>query len=89
MTVFGTTGDGPGCFNDPAGLGVDEEGNMVVADSKNHRVCLFTKEGKFVSNLKLSPKVRRPSGLLLDRVNKELYVLNLNGKIALIKYSLQ
>ena len=89
VTVFGTTGDGPGCFNDPAGLGVDGEGNMVVADSRNHRVCLFTKEGKFVSNLNLSPKVMRPSGLLLDRVNKELYVLNINGKIALIKYSLQ
>ena len=26
---FGASGKGPGCFNDPAGLGVDGEGNMV------------------------------------------------------------
>ena len=70
--MFGTTGDGPGCFNDPAGLGVDGVGNMVVADSRNHCMCLFTKEGKFVSNLILSPKVMRPSGLMLDRVNKKV-----------------
>ena len=26
---FGASGKGPGCFNDPAGLGVDGLGNMV------------------------------------------------------------
>ena len=86
---FGNTGDGPGQFNDPAGLGVDGEGNVVVADSKNHRLCLYTKEGEYVQNLELSPNVMKPSGFLLDRVNKEMYVLNLNGPRAMIKYSLQ
>lgn len=86
---FGASGKGPGCFNDPAGLGVDGQGNMVVADSRNHRVCIYTKEGSFVSDLHLQPPVRRPSGLLLDRERKELYVLNLSGQLAMVKYSLQ
>ena len=30
----------------PAGVGVDEEGGLMVADSKNHRVCLFSAEGR-------------------------------------------
>ena len=86
--VFGNSGGGPGCFNDPAGLGVDGVGGMVVADSKNHRVCLYSQEGKFVTVVPLDPSVRRPSGLIVDAEKKELYVLCLSGHFALIKYSL-
>ena len=64
---FGRSGTGLGCFQDPAGLGVDDRGNMVVADSKNHRVCLYSRDGEYVATLELSPPVRRPSGLLVDR----------------------
>ena len=64
---FGRSGTGPGCFQDPAGLGVDDRGNMVVADSKNHRLCLYSREGEYVATLETSPPVRRPSGLLVDR----------------------
>ena len=66
MQKFGASGKGPGCFNDPAGLGVDGQGNMVrgwwvlyqgwsnccctsvqvVADSRNHRVCVYSKDGR-------------------------------------------
>ena len=35
-------------LNDPAGVGVDEEGGLMVADSKNHRICLFSAKGRFV-----------------------------------------
>lgn len=44
---FGQTGTGPGCFNDAAGLGVDGAGNILVADSKNHRIALFDKTGRW------------------------------------------
>ena len=89
LQVFGNTGSGPGCFDDPAGLDVDGEGNMVVADSRNHRVSLYSKDGRFVSHLRLNPPVKRPSGLLLDRDRKELYILNLAGNKALVKYNFQ
>ena len=44
-TVGGTASDG---LNDPAGVGVDEEGGLMVADSRNHRICLFSAEGRCV-----------------------------------------
>ena len=51
VTVFGEPGSGPGCFSDPAGLAVDSVGNMLVADSRNHRVCLYDRTGKFLAQV--------------------------------------
>ena len=42
-TIGGTANDG---LNDPAGVGVDEEGGLMVADSRNHRICLFSAAGR-------------------------------------------
>jgi len=89
VKMFGSSGSGPGQLSDPAGLGVDTEGNMIVADSRNHRLCAFTKEGKFLCNLTLSPECRRPSGVLVDIEKRELYVLNLQGKLAMTKYKMK
>jgi hypothetical protein len=52
VTVFGRPGGGPGCFNDPAGLVVDGVGNMLVADSKNHRLCLHGPGGEFLTEVR-------------------------------------
>jgi len=87
--VFGSSGSDPGQFCDPAGLVVDIVGNMIVADSKNHRLCVFSAEGKFVCHVSLSPETRRPSGVALDKERRELFVLNLQGKAALTKYRLK
>jgi hypothetical protein len=84
---FGETGSGPGCLDDPAGLGIDSVGNMVVADSKNHRLCVYSAQGSFLRQLHL-PDVRRPSGLLLLPHSRSLFVLNLGGLQALVKYRL-
>jgi len=89
VKVFGCTGSGLGQLSDPAGLVVDTVGNMIVADSKNHRLCLYDMEGKFICNLTLSPEARRPSGVVLDKENKELYVLTLQGRVAMTKYKLK
>jgi len=87
--VFGSSGTGDGELSDPAGLVVDIVGNIIVADSKNHRLCVFSGDGKFMSNVSLSPDTRRPSGVVLDKVKKELFVLNLQGKYAMTKYKLK
>jgi len=87
--VFGSSGSGPGQLSDPAGLVVDAVGNIIVADSKNHRLCVFSSDGKFVCDVKLSPPTRRPSGVVLDKESKDLYVLNLQGKLAMTKYRLK
>lgn len=89
LLEFGGTGTGPGCFQDAAGLGVDGAGNVVVADSKNHRLALFDQTGSPLAEVPLTPAVRRPSGLLVDRERRALYVLCLQGQKALVKYDLQ
>ena len=43
---------------------------------------------RYLAPLALSPPVRRPSAILLDTEAKTLYVLNLGGREALVKYSL-
>ncbi|CAF0717899.1 unnamed protein product [Brachionus calyciflorus] len=46
-TKFGTLGSGKAQFNSPHGfcLGVDEE--IIVADTNNHRIQIFDKDGEF------------------------------------------
>ena len=44
-------GSGPGEFTHPHGVAVDGEGNILVADSWNHRIQKFTSEGKFLTSV--------------------------------------
>ncbi|GFY68493.1 RING finger protein nhl-1 [Trichonephila inaurata madagascariensis] len=45
---FGTRGTDIGCFTWPRGVCVGNDNNIVVADSNNHRVQVFTSSGKFI-----------------------------------------
>lgn len=45
---IGRQGDGPGEFNRAEGVGVDQAGNLYVADSCNHRIQIFSNDGKFL-----------------------------------------
>ncbi|PRD32945.1 UNVERIFIED_CONTAM: nhl-1 [Trichonephila clavipes] len=47
-TKFGTRGTDIGCFTWPRGVCVGNDNNIVVADSNNHRVQVFTSSGKFI-----------------------------------------
>jgi len=40
---------GPGEFNSPRGIDVDNDNFVYVADSQNHRIQKFTSDGNFVS----------------------------------------
>ena len=53
LKVFGGSGTGPGQFWDPAGLAVDDVGNMLVADSRNHRLQLIGQDRKWIRNVKV------------------------------------
>uniref|UniRef100_T1J8Z2 B box-type domain-containing protein n=1 Tax=Strigamia maritima TaxID=126957 RepID=T1J8Z2_STRMM len=46
--AFGTQGDNVGQFRRPSGIGVDTEGNLIVVDSKNHRIQIFDSNGNFL-----------------------------------------
>jgi ABC-type Fe3+ transport system permease subunit/DNA-binding beta-propeller fold protein YncE len=45
---FGHAGNGPGEFNRPEGLGIDAQDRLYVADSCNHRIQVFSSDGKFL-----------------------------------------
>ena len=45
---FGKKGSGKGCFDRPYSVACDSTGNVYVADSHNHRIQVFTAEGKFL-----------------------------------------
>ncbi len=48
QTLVGQTSPEPGTFNEPWGITTDSEGNILVADTWNHRIQKFDPEGKFL-----------------------------------------
>ena len=49
--VWGTPGAGPGQLNRAEGLAIDAQGQLWVADSCNHRVEVFDRDGKRIRTL--------------------------------------
>jgi DNA-binding beta-propeller fold protein YncE/ABC-type molybdate transport system permease subunit len=48
LLCFGQLGSAPGEFNRAEGICVDKQDRLYVADSCNHRVQVFTSDGKFI-----------------------------------------
>lgn len=48
LNGFGQMGSGPGEFNRPEGIAVDRQDRVYVADSCNHRIQVFDREGRFL-----------------------------------------
>jgi ABC-type spermidine/putrescine transport system permease subunit II/DNA-binding beta-propeller fold protein YncE len=46
--VFGSSGLAPGELNRPEGLAIDTQDRIYVADSCNHRIQIFSPEGRFL-----------------------------------------
>ena len=77
-----------GQFNDPAGIITDDFGNVIVADSKNHRCQMFAKNRNFSAKLDFDRKIRRPSAVAVDHCdgNVFIYVLSLWDRGYLTKF---
>ena len=50
ISQFGSFGSGPGELNTPWGIGLDEAGNIFIADWRNDRVQSFTNDGQWLAS---------------------------------------
>lgn len=75
LRKIGTTGHNheltsPGDFAKPAGVAVDAEGNLYVADTLNNRIEMFDADGQFVSTFGKAGDgpgyLARPKGVAID-----------------------
>jgi DNA-binding beta-propeller fold protein YncE len=69
-STFGKTGSRRGYFKSPLGIACDNTGRVYVTDSKNHRIQVFTAEGKFV--MKIEGHLDWPCAVAVD--NSQVYV---------------
>jgi sugar lactone lactonase YvrE len=70
IKAWGKYGKGPGDFDGPHGITIDEQGRLLVADRGNSRIQVFDQDGKFIAEYK---QFGRPSDIAIDR-NDVMYV---------------
>ncbi|CAH1785516.1 unnamed protein product [Owenia fusiformis] len=69
---FGTQGSGPGQFNYPAYIAVDDRANhILVCDMYNHCIKVFSREGNFLFQIasegEMDGQLRCPHAIALDK----------------------
>lgn len=76
---FGGFGGSNGQFNWPSDVACDNNGNVYVADYNNHRIQVFTAEGKFLLKFDTlgiaNEKLKLPSSISISIAN-EVFVTN-------------
>lgn len=73
--VFGKEGSSDGDLCRPWGVCCSREGNIIVADRSNHRIQIFSQEGKFLSKFGQHGKkdpgyFDRPAGVAVDPLGR-------------------
>ena len=80
LRSLGTRGFGPGQFLTPRGVAVDDEGNILVADSANDCIQKFTNHGQFLASVGTGGtrplQFRSPKDIAFNTHNKKVYVVD-------------
>ena len=66
LAQWGTFGTGPGEFRDPAGIALDKDGNLYVADKSNNRIQKLGPDGKPLAQWGGSGQLQSPIAVALD-----------------------
>ena len=86
-TMIGKRGKDPKDFRDPTDIFVDDVGNMMVADSRNHRLQIIGVDQECAGFVKPDPPFARPTRIFVDPEQRELYVSNKLSKVV-VKYKI-
>jgi DNA-binding beta-propeller fold protein YncE len=79
--IGGKKGSGPGELQLPHGVAIDQQGRIIVADSDNKRLSVFSKEGVFIKTLAAPSR-----GGLVITPDGTLYVSDVNaGAVTVFK----
>ena len=85
LMSFGSEGTGPGQFEHPWGVAVNTHGEMAVSDQDNHRVQVFSTEGRFLFSFGEegtgNGQFNLPRGVTYDRNDNLLVVDSENQRI--------
>lgn len=77
---WGTPGDGPGEFNLPHSVWVDDNDRVYVADRENHRIQIFDPQGTFIDQW---TGFRQPTDFFLDGAGR-FYVAELQHRVSIL-----
>jgi peptidylamidoglycolate lyase len=69
IKTWGTKGAGPGEFDLPHGIAIDDRGRVLVADRSNARVQVFEQSGRFLAQWR-SAELGRPYAAASDQKNR-------------------
>jgi tripartite motif-containing protein 2/3/tripartite motif-containing protein 71 len=67
---FGSKGSGPGQFNEPSSVTVDDDGNILVADTMNNRIQKFTPDNKYITSVAFY----RPVSVAISPITKKIAI---------------
>ena len=80
---FGSKGIGQGMFQNPRCIGVDGNGNIVVADYMDGRIQVFSPNGKFLSMFTVMNAAGKPANAFHIAISRDgkIYVANLDLQV--------
>ena len=80
LRSLGTHGSDQGQLNHPYGVAVDDDGNFLVADGKNHRIQKFTADDQFLAAVGTHGsgplRFSRPTDIAINASNNKVYVVD-------------
>ena len=75
---FGSTGSDKGQFQSPTGIAFTHDNRLLVVDKRNHRVQMFTLEGKFIKSVGQKGKGRlqfsSPIGITVHPSSRQVFI---------------
>ncbi|XP_078578173.1 E3 ubiquitin-protein ligase TRIM32-like [Branchiostoma floridae x Branchiostoma japonicum] len=87
-TLVRTVGQEQG-MKQPCFITVDGEGNILVSDYDNHRVCVFNEDGQFLFQFggegSGEGQLKEPCGICTDRVGNVIVADSENGRVEMFE----